>query len=104
MEIIYMVGGAIATLAKFALLVLCIVLILKLKSNATILMLTGSVFHIIFPILNIIWTALAARNGADAIVDSVYLLNIFKNIPHVLFTIGFGVFVVRDIPKQLKNR
>lgn len=98
-----MVGGAIATLTQFTLLVFCIVLILKHKNTATILMLTGSVLHIIFSILNIVWTAVAARNGADAIVDSVYVLNVLKNIPYLLFTIGFGLFVIRDIPKQLKN-
>lgn len=99
-EPFYILGGIVAGLTQVLMLVICIFLVLKIKNTGTILMLVGSILTILFYVLNIAWTTIAARNGAESVAKSVAILQLLGNIPYVIFTIGFGIFIFKYIRKQ----
>jgi uncharacterized membrane protein len=99
-EPFYIIGGIIGGLTQVLMLVMCIILVLKNKNTGTLLMLIGSILTILFYGLNIAWTTIAARNGAESVANSVAILQLLANIPYVIFTIGFGVFVFNHTRKQ----
>lgn len=99
-EPFYILGGIISGLTQLVMLVLSIILVLKIKNTGTLLMLVGSILTILFYILNIAWTAIAAGNGAESVVKSAATLHLLGNIPYVIFTTGFGIFIFKYIRKQ----
>jgi len=97
---IYIIGGILGVLIQLLLVTFCIVLVLKTKNTATILMLTGSILTILFYVLNIVWTSVMATKSPEAIAKSVALLNLLQTIPPAIFAIGFSLFVLKHVKKK----
>ncbi|GMN09148.1 hypothetical protein MTsPCn9_03960 [Croceitalea sp. MTPC9] len=96
---IYIIGGIIGFLAQLALLAICILLVYKRKNGATIIMLIGSILIVLSHVSNLIWPIIASRNGPENLAKSVMVLNFLGTIPYIVFTIGFGLFVIKHIKK-----
>lgn len=91
----YMASGFLHGITHLVVIVACIVLVMKQKSAAAILMLIASVLTLLFSVLSIVWTQLAARSGAESLLQSNKILSIAGTIPYILFAVGLLWFAIK---------
>ena len=99
-ELYYYFSGILNTLGKIILLIACIVLYVKQRNGASIMMLVGAVLTIVFAILGFIWNLLAAQVGPESVVKINGIINIIGQLPYILFTIGLLLFCINHIKKK----
>ena len=99
-SIYYALGSLLYGITNLLVIIACIVLVVKHKNIGTILMLIGSVSILLFSILNIVWTQLAARESSESLLQATRLMSIIGPLPNTLFAVGLILFVVRYLKKQ----
>ncbi len=81
-------------------LVATIVLIIKKRSMATLLLFIGSLLTSLGFIGGFIYNAIAAKDGAEALLNAQVYLNFFSVFSFFLFGIGFLLLVLNNFKKK----
>ena len=103
LPILYYLGYALHALGHLALLVACIILVIKQKSLATIMMLLGTVLTIIFTIGSLFWNRFVASNdGALSLIEAQGLQVLFGGLANLLFVIGLLLLAITYVRRGEK--
>lgn len=100
LEIYFALGAILGAIGQLLFVLGCIILVVKQKNSGTILMLVGSVLHILFSLGSYVWTLFAARQSAEAVAQSAAFQNIVGRIPFILIAIGLLLYVVAYVKKR----
>ncbi|MDC6364992.1 MULTISPECIES: hypothetical protein [Flavobacteriaceae] len=101
--IFYAAGGVLNGIAQLIVLIACIVLVIKQKSGATILMLIAQILGLFFSIGGFAWTGLSAQLGPESVLYASKMTAVLSPIPHILFAIGLLLFVFHKVKKAPKD-
>ncbi|PWL38607.1 hypothetical protein DKG77_10130 [Flagellimonas aquimarina] len=96
----FIIGGLLHGISHLAVITACIIMLIKQKNSATILMLTASILTLLFSVGSIIWNRIAAYNGAESLVQATKIISILGAIPYILFALGLLLFAVRHLRKS----
>ncbi|MDC6363078.1 MULTISPECIES: hypothetical protein [Flavobacteriaceae] len=96
----FAVGGLFYGLIQLIVLIACIILVLKQRNTATILMLTGQILSIVFSLGGYLWNFLAAKNGVDSLLQANKIMSVVGPLPYGLFAIGLILFAMNQVKKK----
>lgn len=104
LPISFYAGYVLQALGLLILLAACIILVIKQKSLATIMMLLGTVLTIILSIGGILWNWFAARNdGALGVIEAQGLQSLFGGLANLLFVIGLLLLAITYVKRTKKH-
>ncbi len=104
LPISYYMGYALHALGTLVLLTVCIVLVVKQKSVAAVMMLLGTIFTILFSIGGIFWNQYAAsENGSEGILEAQGLLSILSGLANLIFVVGVLLLALKRVQKTVHN-
>lgn len=101
--IFFALGGLMHGITHMAVIIACIILVIKQKNGATILMLIASILTLLFSLGSIVWNQIAARNGAESLVKATKIISVVGALPYILFAIGLLFFVIKHVKKQRRE-
>ena len=93
-------GGIFNGIAHLVVIIACIFLVLKRKSAPTILMLIAQLLSLFFYIGSFAWTSLAARQGAESLVQTSKIIAMLGPFPYILFAAGLLWFAINLAKKR----
>ncbi len=96
----FAVGGLFYGLMQLIVLIACIILVLKQRNTATILMLIGQILSIVFSLGRYLWNFLAAQNGVDSVLQAQKIMSMIGPLPYGLFAIGLILFAMNQVKKK----
>ncbi|WP_411031024.1 hypothetical protein [Spongiimicrobium sp. 3-5] len=94
------VGSFLHAVGQLLLLVISVILFLKQKSFASILMLLGISFSVLFGIGGFVMLTLASKTGPEAILRIQGIFSIINGISHLVFAIGVLLLILTVIKKM----
>lgn len=97
---IFMIGGFLLAIARLLLLGACIILVIKQKNGATMLMLVSQILAFLVIVLSYALPVFAARESVDVLLQITKLMSILKPLPDILFAAGLLWYAV----KWVKNK
>ncbi len=95
----FIISGLINGFAHLAVIAACIIIVIKQKNSASILMLVASILTLLFSVGSIIWNKIAAYNGAESLVQATKIISILGAIPYILFALGLLLFAVKHVKR-----
>ena len=93
-------AGILNGLVHLIILIASIILIIKKRSAATIILFIGSILTSLGFIGGFVYNAIAARNGTDALLNAQVLLNFFSVFSFFIFGTGFLLLVLNNFKKN----
>ncbi len=96
----FILSALINGLVHFMILTACIVLIVKKKSIGTILLLIGSILSLFGYAGSYLFNILAARQGAEALLNAQGLILLFSGFSYLIFGLGLLVYIIYDVKKH----
>lgn len=94
------IAGIINGLVQIIILIASIVLLVKKRSTATLLICIGSMLSSISLGGGVIYNAIAARKGTEAILDAQVNLNFFNAFSFLIFGIGLLMLAITHFKKN----
>ncbi len=102
-EVLYLTGGLINCIFQLVLIVACAILLSKKRNLATVLMFLGSLLSLLAFGLSFFGnTIIAQQGGAEGLVQFSAIVSIVGQIPHILFAIGFLLFILQKVKEYQK--
>lgn len=96
----FVFGGILSGLGTLLFLIGCIVLVVKQKNTGTILMLIGAILSILLYFGNLLWSYIAAREGAEFLAKTSAIQNVVGQLPFIISSIGLLLFGVTYLKKR----
>lgn len=96
----FIISGLLNGIAHLIVIIACIVMVVKQKNSATILMLIASILTLLFSAGSIIWNKIAAYNGAESLVQVTKITSIIGVVPYILFALGLILYAVKYLKKH----
>ena len=100
LELQFAIASILNGMVHLIIFISSIILIIKKRSAATVLLFIGSILTSLNFIGGFIYNAIAARNGTEAILNAQVLLNFFSVFSFFLFGIGFLLLVLNNFKKN----
>lgn len=100
----FAIAGIINGLVQLIILVASIVILVKKKSIATVLLFVGTLLNIIGFVGGYIYNAIAAQNGTEAILDAQVTLHFFNAFSLLVFGVGLLLLAVNHFGKHSTDR
>ena len=98
-EILLALSGGVGAITQLVLIAASIILVYKNKNAGSILMLVGSILMFICLLSNSLLPILTARQGAESLAKTVVLLQVIRQIPFLLYTLGVIIFAINTTKK-----
>lgn len=98
-ETYFVVGGVLNVVGKLIIIAACIILVIKQKNSATILMLVGSVLSAVLSLAGIVWAAASAYKNPEAVLTANGAMSILKELPYILFALGLILYAIKYLKK-----
>ncbi|WP_298925549.1 hypothetical protein [uncultured Allomuricauda sp.] len=96
----FIISGLLNGIAHLIVIIACIVMVVKQKNSATILMLIASILTLLFSAGSIIWNKVAAYNGTESLVQATKITSIIGVIPYILFALGLILYATKYLKKN----
>jgi len=90
-------------LVQLIVLIATIIMLIKKRNSATVLLCIGSILNILGFVGGIIYNAMAAQYGTDAILQAQINLNYFNAFAYVIFGIGLLLLAISYVEKNTMN-
>ncbi|AWX43026.1 hypothetical protein HME9304_00013 [Flagellimonas maritima] len=91
----YAFGGILSALGQLALIIGCIVLVIKQKNIGTIIMLVASILSLLFMIASYAGNFIAGSYGTDLILTWSQIIAVVGPIPYILFAAGLLIHAIK---------
>jgi len=87
-ELQFMITNIINGLMQLIVLIAAIIMLIKKRNTATVLLCIGSALTTLGIVGGIIYNAMAARDGTEGILRAQIHLNYFNTFAYIIFAIG----------------
>ncbi|SNZ00641.1 hypothetical protein [Flagellimonas pacifica] len=98
-ELVHLLGGILAYIAQFIIIVGCFFLVSKQRNLGTALMLAGAILNTLFAVSGFVWTLISARESAQSLVRTTGIINVLTNLPTLIFGLGLLLYGIKYLKK-----
>ena len=100
-SVYFLVGLILNNMSNLILLTTSIILVRKRKNAITILILIANILAFVFFWISVFGVRIAAqKNGTEGLLKFNQFVNTVGPLPHILFSIGLLLFVVKHLKKM----
>ena len=100
LQLQYALASVLNGLVHLVILIASIILIVKKRSVATILLFIGSILTSLGFIGGFVYNTIAVQNGTDVLLKAQVVLNFFSVFSFFIFGIGFLLLVLKNFKKN----
>ena len=99
----YLISYIISFLGQIAVLIACIILLIKQRSLAAGLMLIGMVLHMAFSIIGLLMNYMVAQRSAEAIIKTQGIFSTLNTLSYLIFGFGLLLLAIKMAYRKKEN-
>ncbi|MEX0288653.1 MAG: hypothetical protein AB3N14_06045 [Flavobacteriaceae bacterium] len=97
---LHIVSFIISFFGQLIVFVACVLLLIKQRSPAALLMLVGISLSALFSVLGLLMTSLSAQESPEAVIRTQGIFSILNTLSYLLFGLGLLLLAIKTVRKR----